>query len=533
MRDVFALARRGPREEVEQVDALFGAAVGSLCGEGGGGELGPGTAARGRTLGQHVRSAHGAKVADQRGKARIAQRDTVDVDHRHDEASGAEQTGERRRLDARMGARGGGAGGAIGGEHRAAQGGQAVASGKSAEKGAVGTHRAANCLQGGAEAIHRVEGADRDDEVEASGAEVVGVFFGTGAGGRRGEQRAGVERLDGFSVRLESIDPAGIGDADEQRGGEAARHVGEAVEAFGEGALVEEQLRAAARGAVAAQAPQGAVEQVGRRGHGAACAAAERARQGGMATIPLSLAALALATRMARTVLDFALPPRCAGCAEIIDEVDRFCADCWLTLDWLGNNGCARCGMPLEATDAEECGRCLGAPPPLERMRAAVAYGPLSRVIALKLKYGRKVALARTMARFMAPLRGGSEAAILVPVPLHRRRLWWRGFNQSGLVARHLARRWGLPVDQHLIRRVRRTPPLKGMNEAQRRRAVGGAFEAAPGRRLNGETVILIDDVLTTGSTAAACARALRKAGAGRVELISWARVVRPSRLMR
>jgi ComF family protein len=247
-----------------------------------------------------------------------------------------------------------------------------------------------------------------------------------------------------------------------------------------------------------------------------------------MATMPLSLV-----KRLAVTVLDFALPPRCAGCAEIIDEVDGFCAPCWLTLDWLGDSGCERCGMPLEATDAGECGRCLAAPPPLERMRAAVAYGPLSRSIALKLKYGRKVALARTMARFMAPLRGDSTAAILVPVPLHRRRLWWRGFNQSGLVARYLGERWGLPVDQYLIRRMRPTPALKGMNEAQRRRTVGGAFEAVAGRRIEGQTVILIDDVLTTGSTAAACARALRKAGAGRVELISWARVVRPSQLMR
>ena len=236
---------------------------------------------------------------------------------------------------------------------------------------------------------------------------------------------------------------------------------------------------------------------------------------------------------LAARVLDFALPPRCAGCAEIIDEVDGFCAACWVSLEWLGDNGCERCGMPLEATDAEQCGRCLAAPPPLDRMRAAVAYGPLSRVIALKLKYGRRVALARTMARYMAPLLGPHADAILVPVPLHRRRLWWRGFNQSGLVARQLSERWQVPVDQHLLRRTRPTPPLKGMNEAQRRNAVRGAFTAVEGRRIDGRTVILIDDVLTTGSTAAACAKALRKAGAGRVELISWARVVRPSQLMR
>ncbi len=236
---------------------------------------------------------------------------------------------------------------------------------------------------------------------------------------------------------------------------------------------------------------------------------------------------------LARQVLDFALPPRCAGCGDIIDEIDGFCAACWLTLEFLGDNGCARCGLPLEATAAEYCGRCLAVPPPLDRMRAAVAYGPLSRGIALKLKYGRKIALARTMARFMAPLRGPGQEPILVPVPLHRRRLWWRGFNQAGLVAKHLAVRWGVPVDPHLLRRVRSTPPLKGMNAAQRHGAVRGAFATAPGRRIEGRTVILIDDVLTTGSTAAACAQALRKAGAERVELISWARVVRPSLLMR
>lgn len=232
-------------------------------------------------------------------------------------------------------------------------------------------------------------------------------------------------------------------------------------------------------------------------------------------------------------MLDFALPPRCAGCGEVIDEVDGFCGPCWLTLDWLGNSGCAQCGLPLEATDAPSCAKCLAVPPPLERMRAAVAYGPMSRVIALKLKYGRKVALARTMARFMAPLGGDSEGAIVVPVPLHRRRLWWRGFNQSGLVARHLGKAWGLEVDQHLLRRTRSTPPLKGLNESERRRTVKNAFALVDGRRIDGRTIILVDDVMTSGSTAAACAAALRKGGAERVELISWARVVRPARLMR
>lgn len=237
--------------------------------------------------------------------------------------------------------------------------------------------------------------------------------------------------------------------------------------------------------------------------------------------------------RAAMTLVDFALPPRCAGCGEIVDDIDGFCPPCWNALDWIGHGGCECCGLPLEAS-GDLCGRCQAQPLPLDRMRAAVAYGPMSRTIALKLKYGRKVALARTMARYMAPLRDDArKEAILVPIPLHRRRLWWRGFNQAALVARHLARRWAVPVDTALIRRTRATPPLKGMNERQRRDAVRGAFTVEPGRRLDGATIILIDDVLTTGSTAIACAIALRKAGAERIELISWARVVRPGHLVR
>jgi len=236
---------------------------------------------------------------------------------------------------------------------------------------------------------------------------------------------------------------------------------------------------------------------------------------------------------IAKLLLDFALPPRCAGCGEVGDEVGAFCPACWRQLEWLGNSGCQRCGMPLTGTEADECGRCLASPPKLDRIRAAVAYDDIPRSVALRLKYGRKVALARTMARYLAPLKGEWDEAILMPVPLHRWRLWGRGFNQSGLVAAELGRRWGLPVDQTALRRVRRTRPLKGLNHLQRRKAVAGAFKVASSSKLNGQTVVLIDDVLTSGSTAEGCARALRRAGAGRVELICWARVVRPSQLMR
>ena len=237
---------------------------------------------------------------------------------------------------------------------------------------------------------------------------------------------------------------------------------------------------------------------------------------------------------LGKLLLDFALPARCAGCSDVIDEVGAFCPACWGNMDWLGNSGCQHCGLPLAGTDADTCGRCLADPPKLDRMRAAVAYDDLPRSIALRLKYGRKVALARTMARYMAPLKGEwASDSIIVPVPLHRWRLWSRGFNQSVLVACELSKAWEIAAGSQLLRRVRRTRPLKGMNHAQRRKAVAGAFAVADAESVKGRTVILIDDVLTSGSTAEACAKVLRRAGASRVELICWARVVRPAQLMR
>lgn len=243
---------------------------------------------------------------------------------------------------------------------------------------------------------------------------------------------------------------------------------------------------------------------------------------------------LAPLSGLARIAVDFALPPRCAGCGVVADEPDSFCPGCWSALDWIGQGGCERCGLPLAATDAELCGRCLADPPGLDRIRAALAYDELPRQVALKLKYGRKVGLARIMARYMAPLRDkGCDAPVLVPVPLHRGRLWSRGFNQAGLVARELGRLWQVPVDHHLLKRTRRTAPMKGMSPPERQRTVAGAFAVPPGASVKGRDIVLVDDVFTTGSTAEACAKVLRRAGAARIELICWARVVRPGLLMR
>ncbi len=234
-----------------------------------------------------------------------------------------------------------------------------------------------------------------------------------------------------------------------------------------------------------------------------------------------------------RAALDFALPARCAGCGTITDFPHQFCAICWQQIEWLGQGGCEQCGLPLEATDIDSCARCLAQPPIVARSRAAIAYGEIARSLVMRLKYSRKVALAETMARYMRPLIDAAPEAILVPVPLHWSRLWWRGFNQSGLVAANLSKISGMAHRPTLLRRVRRTKALKNMNMRQRKLEVGSAFAVDPVADVRGRSFLLVDDVLTTGSTSNACAKALLRAGAERVDLICFARVVRPSLLER
>src|SRR5688572_22688406 len=238
-----------------------------------------------------------------------------------------------------------------------------------------------------------------------------------------------------------------------------------------------------------------------------------------------------LARSALRHVVDFALPPRCPCCGAITTDPQSFCVDCWSKLAFLGEPCCGRCGLPFDYGRGEEslCGRCIADPPPFDRLRAAVAYGEVARAVALKLKYGGRPGVAAALARSMARhLAAADPDALIVPVPLHRWRIWKRGYNQAALIASELAKRTGLAAKLDVLTRVKATPVLRGLGRSERALAVRGAFRVREEAKamLARRTIILVDDVFTSGATASACARALKKGGASRVEILCWARVV-------
>ena len=251
-----------------------------------------------------------------------------------------------------------------------------------------------------------------------------------------------------------------------------------------------------------------------------------------------------MAAALTTAALDLVFPAFCPVCAARLGRGrrDPLCGDCWSAIDRIAGPACDTCGLPFPTFVANEgvtasapmppaardrCGACAAEPPRFDYARAAGAYaGPLREALHALKFHGRR-GLARPLAALVREQCAdalASDVDALVPVPLTRARERARGFNQAGLIAARLATALDLPVRGRWLRRIRETAPQTELAAAERTRNVRDAFAASAA--VSGRHVVVVDDVFTTGATAAECARALRGAGARRVGVLTVARVL-------
>jgi len=236
--------------------------------------------------------------------------------------------------------------------------------------------------------------------------------------------------------------------------------------------------------------------------------------------------------RLGRALLDLVYPPTCLDCNAPTATHAALCPSCFARLRPISKPYCPVLGVPFEVSLGSDVrsAEAIADPPPFDRARSAVLYNEVARTIVSRLKYGDRPELAEFCARLMQPAGADywADEPVLVPVPLHRWRQFERRYNQSTELARALARRTGLSVETGLVSRSRRTRQQVGLSVDARHRNVAGAFTAHPDvlRRLKGRGVVLVDDVITTGSTVKAITRELKRAGVVKIDVISFARVV-------
>ena len=240
---------------------------------------------------------------------------------------------------------------------------------------------------------------------------------------------------------------------------------------------------------------------------------------------------LELARRVIEGAVDTLYPPTCLACRAATEAHGALCPRCWSAIRFIERPYCERLGTPFEQDlgDGLISPQAMADPPAYARARAVARFedGP-ARKLVHRLKYSDRAELARPIGRWMA--RAGaellSEADCIAPVPLHPLRLWRRRFNQAAMLAREVSRAAGRPCDVGALLRVKATHSQVGLSRAQRAENVQGAFKVADGAAVKGLNIVLVDDVLTSGATANAASRALIRAGARRVDVLVFARVV-------
>ncbi|QFT58209.1 DNA utilization protein GntX [Sulfitobacter sp. THAF37] len=235
-----------------------------------------------------------------------------------------------------------------------------------------------------------------------------------------------------------------------------------------------------------------------------------------------------------QTGLNAVYPARCLSCGDVVGSDYGLCGPCWRGVAFIGSTICDMCGAPLPGmagTDVLACDACLQSPRPWAQGRAAVLYADTGRRLVLALKHGDRQEIARPAGCWMAaaaqPLL--REDTLIVPVPLHWRRMASRRYNQSALLARAIARESARTWCPDLLQRHRATPSLDGLGREARFDALQDAIRLNPARRtmVRSRPVLLVDDVMTSGATLAAATAACLAAGSGQVCVVTLARVVK------
>jgi ComF family protein len=235
-------------------------------------------------------------------------------------------------------------------------------------------------------------------------------------------------------------------------------------------------------------------------------------------------------------LIDFVIPPRCLNCHTMIIAPGHLCAACWGKLAFISHPFCDQCAFPFDydIDDEMRCGACITAPPLYRKARAALIYDDASKPLILKFKHGDGTYLTPAFTDLMLP--AGAEliesADYLMPVPLHWQRLIRRRYNQAALLTQGLANKTKKPALLNALKRTRNTPSQGHLTHKERSQNVKNAFtlKSKYKRLLQGKHVILIDDVMTSGSTLHACAKALLKQGVATVDVLTLARVASPKR---
>jgi ComF family protein len=233
-------------------------------------------------------------------------------------------------------------------------------------------------------------------------------------------------------------------------------------------------------------------------------------------------------------VSDIIFPPQCVACAEILDPPAHhfFCSSCQEKIRFITGSLCPICGIPFWNSPAlsHTCGNCLETDPHYNQARAVASFETIIMDTIHKFKYGRSISLGDALGSFMAnfsfPDFDFTDYSLLIPVPLHIKRLKERGFNQSLLLAGKVGKKYKLPVSFSLLKRCKFTLTQTGLNKTEREKNIKGVFIVTDKKKVAGEKIILIDDVYTTGATVNECAKTLIKADAQKVAVLTLARVI-------